>query len=123
MPDFRGGECHRMNGLGYHKACGDKLEGGLFCSFIPLIVLVFVYFCDVLFYGIYHSMGVGSLGVVLVVHTMWEFNIVNSKFSGIWVMLTNRVGNPTCNDMMSYMVGDPNLQWFMMSYMPGNPNL
>ena len=36
--------------------------------------------------------------MVLTVHIWWEFNVVNSKFSGIWVLLSNKVGNPTCID-------------------------
>ena len=61
--------------------------------------------------------------MVLTVHIMWEFNVVNSLLSGIWVMLPNRAGDVICNDcdviygrrlqpamaMMSYMVRDLNL--------------
>ena len=55
----------QTNGLGYHKAFGNDLGGGLFHCFIPLVVLVFFQFCDIMFYGTYQLMGVGSLGVVL----------------------------------------------------------
>ena len=49
-----------------------------------------------LFYGVYHSTGVDSLGMVLTVHIWWEFNIVNSR---IWAMLPNMAGDPVCNGL------------------------
>ena len=72
MTTFRGGECHRTNGLGYCEAFGNDLGGDLLCHFIPLVVLAFFYFCDVLFSGTYQLMGVDSLGVVLTGHIWWE---------------------------------------------------
>ena len=90
--------CSRTNGLGYHEAFDNELGGGLFHHFIPLVVLMFFYFPDISFDDTYQLTGVGSLGEVLTVHICWEFNVGNSKFSGKWAMLPNRVGNPTCND-------------------------
>ena len=91
--------CHRMNGLGYCGVCGDELGGGLFIILSLLVILVFSYFHNILFYGVYHSMEVDSTGVVLIVHIWWEFNAVNSKYGGIWAMLQNMAGDPACNGL------------------------
>ena len=39
------------------------------------------------------------MGVVHTVHIWWEFNIVNSNYGGIWMMLLNMVGDPACNGL------------------------
>ena len=60
-------------------------EGAFFHCLSLLLVLTFFYFCDVSFYGIYHS-----LGVVLTVHIQWESY---SKFSEIWMTFQNSTGD------------------------------
>ena len=54
--------------------------------------------------------------VVLTVHIWWEFNIVNSKYGRIWVMLIKiwQVMQPAM-DYDAIYGGCPNLQWLMMS--------
>ena len=39
------------------------------------------------------------MGVVLTVHIWKQFNIVNSKYGGIWPVLLNMVGDLACNGL------------------------
>ena len=55
--------------MGYCKVFIDELGGGLFHYFIPLVVLMFFYFCGISFDDTYQLTGVGSLGLVLNVLT------------------------------------------------------
>ena len=42
------------------------------------------------------------MGAVLTVHIWWEFNVVNSKYSGIWVMSYGALSQPAMiNDVAS----------------------
>ena len=58
-------------------------EGAFFIILSLLVVLAFLHFsvfCDISFYSSYHPMGVGSLGVILIVHIWWKFNVVYFKY-------------------------------------------
>ena len=74
-------------------------EGTFFIILSLLAVLAFSILCKVSFYGVYLSMEVDYLGVVLIVHIWQEFNLVNSKYGRIQVMLPNMVGDPACNGL------------------------
>ena len=78
--------------------------------FYPFSCLsIFLFFCDVLFYGTYQLTGVGSLVVVLTHHIWWEIPTCND-----YVIIYGGKSQPAMT-MMSYMVGNPNWQWIMMS--------
>ena len=82
--------CHRMNGLGYHKAFGNDLAGGLFDHFIPLVVLAFFYF----------------LWCVI----LWYLSVNGSGFTMRFLLVIYGRKSQPAMTMMLYMVGNANLQ-------------